>query len=146
MMQPHAAQAEDAWAVARLIVIYDERCEFCRRCRAWLEGQPQLVPLDFAAAGEPAVAAWANGRIPVGDELVVVADDGATWVGPAAFIVCLWALRDHRRTAVRLQRPSLRPLAKQFLHAFSAGRGVASLVLTDSVSASGACSDGGCKP
>ena len=34
-----------------LIVLYDERCALCRRCRSWLEVQSTLVTLEFLAAG-----------------------------------------------------------------------------------------------
>lgn len=113
-----------------LAVIYDDRCELCRRCRAWLESQEALVPLEFRAASDPALAEWSRDWLPVGDELVVVGDDGSIWVGPDAFITCLWALRKHRALAGRLQRPGLRGVAKQAFHALSLGRGTVSSVLT----------------
>ena len=30
----------------RVTVLYDARCELCRRVRDWLAGQRQLVPLE----------------------------------------------------------------------------------------------------
>lgn len=100
-------------------------------------GSAQLVPIDFVAASdlvsvrrlgvEPAV-------LPVGDELIVIGHTAPgglelIWVGPDAFITCLWALADHRQLAGRLQRPAMRPLAKQAFHALSLGRGAVSSVL-----------------
>ena len=66
--------------------------------------------------------------VPVGDELVVVGHTSAgepelVWVGPDAFITCLWALAEHRELAARLQRPAMRPVAKRAFHALSLGRG-----------------------
>jgi photosystem II stability/assembly factor-like uncharacterized protein len=50
-------------------------------------------------------------------EVTVVADDGSVYVGDRAWIVCLWATADHRHTAVRLARPSMRPVAKAMVQA-----------------------------
>ena len=137
-------------APAGLTVVYDDGCELCRRCRAWLEGSIQLVPLEFVAASEgkrvtelgldPTI-------VPVGDELVVVGDNGAVWVGPDAFITCLWALTDHRRLAGRLQKPAYRGVAKTAFHALSAGRGAISLALASrSLPASPKCIENACGP
>lgn len=136
-----------------LAVLYDEHCELCRRCRRWLESQDQLVPLTFVAAGSGLAAEWsaqwrdATGGpdLPLGEELVVCSPAGDVWVGPDAFIVLLWALRQHRRLAARLSAPSLRPVARQVFHGLSAGRGALSgLLSTDPASAGQAdlCADG----
>ena len=74
-----------------LTVVYDAGCAFCRRCRDWLAAQPTHVPLRFEAAG---------GRP---GELVVVADDGRAWTGPAAFVMCLWATTAYRPVSYRLR-------------------------------------------
>lgn len=117
-------------ATEELWVIYDEGCEFCRRCRSWLEGQAQVVQLNFLPATDPQVQAWGQGWCPVGDELVVTNASGAVWIGPAAFSICLWALRDHQALAMRLQHPGMSHLAKQAFHALSLGRGTISQVLS----------------
>ncbi len=110
-----------------------------------MEQQSQLVPLSFAPASDPAVRSWAGDWIPVGDELVVVADSGAVWVGPDAFITCLWALSSHRKLSQRLQAPGMHAVAKQAFHALSAGRGVASILL-GAVSEVDECDAGLCTP
>ncbi len=127
---------------ADLTVVYDDRCPLCRRCREWVLAQPQLVSYRFVAASEPWVQRWLGHIVPVGDDLVVVGRTGATWVGPDAFIVCLWGLQRYRALAVRLQRPGLRAVAKRAFHVVSAGRGLASTVLPDS----GVVSDSGVVP
>src|SRR5688572_15684189 len=74
-----------------LTVLYDPSCVLCRRCAAWLAGQPTYVKLELL----PCTCIEAESRyagIPwLGDELVVVSDAGEIWVGPAAFLTCLWA-------------------------------------------------------
>lgn len=50
----------------------------------------------------------------LGKQLVVVDDEGRTWVGPAAFLTCLWATARYRAISYTLARPALAPLAEQF--------------------------------
>lgn len=107
---------------SNLTVIYDPNCELCRRCKHWIHSQQQLVPIQFIEATDPSVASWARGLVPVGDELVVVSERGATWFGPDAFIMCLWALERHRNFAGRLQTQGLAHLARGAFHALSGNR------------------------
>jgi predicted DCC family thiol-disulfide oxidoreductase YuxK len=104
-----------------LTVLYDAECGLCRRFRAWLaaqrpapDGQGGVVRLRFVAAG----SADARALYPELDhaatlrEVTVVADDGSVYVGDRAWIVCLWTTWEHRRTAVRLSSPAMRPVAR----------------------------------
>ena len=50
----------------------------------------------------------------LGKELVVVDEAGRTWIGPAAFLTCLWATARYRAISYTLARPALAPLAEQF--------------------------------
>ena len=101
-------------AVERVTVLYDERCNLCRAARAWLERQPQLVPLEFL----PAASDLARRRYPFLDpaltleDLTVVGDGGEVWVGAKAWVVCLWALEGKRGLAQRLSTPALMPRAR----------------------------------
>ncbi len=99
---------------AGLTVVYDETCAFCRRCRAWLETEPTYVPMRFLAAGSPeASERWPD--LPwLGFDLVVVSDRGEAWIGPAAFLTCLWATRRYRGWSSTLSSPSLAPMAERF--------------------------------
>ena len=112
--------------MTKATVLYDARCRVCRTAKDWLSRQEQLVPLELVAAASPE----ARRRFPSLDhsrtlsDLTVVADTGEVWYGPAAFVTCLWALRDHRRLAERLSSRALLPLARRFFLAVSAGRGV----------------------
>ncbi|MEM7323583.1 MAG: hypothetical protein AAF531_10905 [Actinomycetota bacterium] len=127
--QPHPAAVSAE--VASLTVVSDNSCALCRRCRQWVMAQPQLVPFRFVGADEPWVGEWLGGIVPVGDDLVVIDDWGRAWVGPDAFVVCLWGLNRYRSLAVRLQQAGGRLLAKHVFHSVSAGRGAASRFLRD---------------
>ena len=122
-----------------LTVLFDPGCALCQRCRAWMLGQPSYVPLTFV----PCTGAEAReryGDIPwLGDELIVVGDGGEVWIGPAAFITCLWALRDWREWSYRLAGLAFAPLAERFFHFLSSKRkGIAALLDHD-------CADGQCR-
>ncbi|GAB2637665.1 thiol-disulfide oxidoreductase DCC family protein [Kribbella swartbergensis] len=109
-----------------LTVLYDAECGLCRRFKDWLaaqrpapNGQGGVVRLRFVAAG----SADARALYPELDhaatlrEVTVVADDGSVYVGDRAWIVCLWTTWEHRRTAVRLASPAMRPVARAMVQA-----------------------------
>jgi predicted DCC family thiol-disulfide oxidoreductase YuxK len=105
----------------RLTVLYDDRCAFCRRCRDWLAGQPCLVDVELLPASS-AAARSRYGELPwFGKELVVVDERGGAWIGPAAFLTCLWATARYRSWSYRLARPRLAPLTDRFF-LFVSGR------------------------
>jgi hypothetical protein len=58
----------------------------------------------------------------LGSELCVASDDGDVWAGPAAFLVCLWALKAWREWADVLASPLLVPLVVRFFRALSSRR------------------------
>ncbi|MFI9823036.1 thiol-disulfide oxidoreductase DCC family protein [Streptomyces sp. NPDC052013] len=128
-MSAVAATAEDRDAVRvpvrRLTVLYDAECSLCRFVRDWLVRQPQLVPLELVPAGSEA----ARERFPGLDhrstleEITVVGDAGQVYRGAAAWIVTLWALREHRPLAHRLSTPSGARLAKGAVLAAAKWRG-----------------------
>jgi predicted DCC family thiol-disulfide oxidoreductase YuxK len=106
-----------------ITVVYDETCELCRHARRWLEGQKTYVPLQFAAAQDPNTKAR-FGAVPwLGEELVVVADDGRVWVGPAAFITAMWATKRYRNWSYRLSGDTFSGLARHVFHTVTAERG-----------------------
>ena len=117
--------------IRRLTVVYDDECELCRRCRHWLSMQETHLPVEFLAAGDPAARERYEQLAWYRVELMVVADDGTAWVGPAAFVMCLWATRRYRRTAYRLRSPGLAPLAESFFHGMSSNRSVLSGMLRE---------------
>ncbi len=106
----------------RLTVLYDEKCPICVRCRDWLVLQPALLELEFLGCGT-IEAQWRYGEVPwLREELVVVSDEGEVWVGPAAFIMALWALYDWREWSYRLSGTALAPLAERFFRMISKRR------------------------
>src|ERR671918_2171496 len=108
--------------IRRLSVLFDERCAFCRRCRDWLLGQPCLVEVELVPAGAP-LARERYGAVPwLGEELVAVDETGRVWVGPGAFLTCLWATARYRPWAFLLARPGFAPLAEAFFRHVSKGR------------------------
>ncbi|MEU0334814.1 DCC1-like thiol-disulfide oxidoreductase family protein [Streptomyces sp. NPDC006193] len=100
--------------VRALTVLYDAECGLCTHLRRWLARQPQLVPLEPVPAGSAA----ARARFPRLDhagtleEITVVGDSGQVYRGPHAWIVVLWALREHRPLAHRLATPAGLKLAR----------------------------------
>jgi predicted DCC family thiol-disulfide oxidoreductase YuxK len=77
-----------------LTVLYDERCDLCRRLKGWLAAQPRLTGFEFVPADSPA----AHARFPGLDHarsvqvLTVVSSDGLVYEGERAWLVCGWAL------------------------------------------------------
>ncbi|PBC61796.1 hypothetical protein BKI49_22650 [Streptomyces sp. Tue6028] len=111
--------------VLGLTVLYDAQCPLCGFLRDWLARQPCLVPLRFV----PAASDEARQRFPELDhaatlgEITVVGDGGQVYKGPAAWIVTLWALREHRPLAHRLSTPAGSRLAKGAVLAAAKWRG-----------------------
>lgn len=105
-----------------LTVLYDGTCALCIRCRDFLATSPTLVPLELLAC-QSREARERYGSVPwLGEELVVVSDEGDVWVGPAAFLVAMWALADYREWSYRLSGPAFAPLAERFFVALSGRR------------------------
>ncbi len=93
-----------------LTVLYDGRCPLCRRLKAWLGGQPTLVPIRFMPSGSDE----ARARFPGLDHertmtvLTVVAGNGAVYEGERAWLACAWALPRWQPVAEHLgSRPAL---------------------------------------
>ncbi|MFD0316875.1 thiol-disulfide oxidoreductase DCC family protein [Streptomyces flavalbus] len=100
--------------VRRLTVLYDAQCPLCAHVRDWLRRQRQLVPLELVPAGSEE----ARRRFPglehrtTLEEITVVGDSGQVYRSSAAWIVVLWALREHRPLAHRLSTPTGAVFAK----------------------------------
>ncbi|MEA2749562.1 MAG: hypothetical protein QOI41_3705 [Myxococcales bacterium] len=106
----------------RLTVLYDGTCALCVRCRDFLASSRTLVPLELLAS-QSRDARERYGSVPwLGEELVVVSDEGDVWVGPAAFLVSMWALAEYREWSYRLSGPAFAPLAERFFVALSSRR------------------------
>ncbi|MEW2636038.1 DCC1-like thiol-disulfide oxidoreductase family protein [Streptomyces sp. NPDC048389] len=101
-------------AVRSLTVLYDADCSLCVHLRHWLLRQQQLVPLHLVPAG----SATARRAYPSLDharterEITVIGDGGQIYSGRAAWIVCLWALAEHRAKAHWLATPAGAPFVR----------------------------------
>ncbi|MCM2389344.1 thiol-disulfide oxidoreductase DCC family protein [Streptomyces albipurpureus] len=110
MATPH----EQRTPVTSLTVLYDANCSLCVHLRHWLKGQPQLVPLYLVPAGSD----QARQLFPELDhartmrEITVIGDQGQIYSGSAAWIICLWALAEHRPKAHWLATPSGAPFVR----------------------------------
>ena len=117
-----------------LYVLYDNTWPDHLRLRDWLVEQPALVPLHW----HPHKSEEVSHRFPgltahlTPRELTVVSDDGRLWVGPAAAVMCLYALEDHREFAVRLAHPALLTYARTALELMSRNVGEMTRLLEDS--------------
>lgn len=108
----------------RLTILYDAQCAVCRFCRAWMEQQPAYLELVFyprQALG--LVDRFEELRERIGpDELVAVDDEGGVYRADAAYLMCLYALKEYREWSLRLAEPALRPLAARFFRVLAANR------------------------
>jgi len=113
-----------------LNVLYDPACGLCTHVKEWLQRQPAYVPLFLIPAGSPQALKLFPGldQLVGDDELVVVNDRGGVYVGNHAWIMCLWALRDYRRWALRLATPALLPVARQAFDVLSSQRALVSRI------------------
>lgn len=107
-----------------LHVLYDAKCEVCRRVRVWLQGYPAFVPLTFVPLQSPELEERFPGvtALEPSRQILVVADSGEVWRGADAWIMCLWALREYRAWSLRLANPLLRPFAMRVCDMVSRNR------------------------
>jgi predicted DCC family thiol-disulfide oxidoreductase YuxK len=100
-----------------LYVLYEPDCELCRRCRQSLQAQSKyLLKSFYAQRGQEACVKFPKVVPPAGERvqhLIVVADSGEVDRKRPAWIMCFYNLREYRALAMRLARPSLRPLARR---------------------------------
>ncbi|MFC4032849.1 DCC1-like thiol-disulfide oxidoreductase family protein [Streptomyces polygonati] len=109
-----ARQLDAGPRLRRLTVLYDPDCRVCAFASGWLARQRQLVPLDLVPVGSPEAVR----RFPALDqraarkEITVIGDGGQVYRGDSAWIVCLWALAEHRTLSHTLTSPAGRRLAR----------------------------------
>ena len=100
-----------------LTVLYDPTCPLCCKAATWLNEQPQYVPLVFCAAGSPAAREtfpWLDPEATRG-QLTVVGDSGEVYYDERGWLMCLWATKRHRATALRFSTPGMQHQAKRFV-------------------------------
>lgn len=107
-----------------LTIFYDARCGLCSSFRRWMLEQPAYVRLNFVPYDSPQALHLCPGlpRMRADQEIVVMADDGSLWQGAAAWVTCLWALREYREWSLRLAAPGMLGLARKAVHWISGNR------------------------
>jgi len=111
----------------RLYVLFDAECGLCRMCRNWLKAQPAFIELSFIALQSseidnlfPGLRDW--NQLDLSEKLVAISDEGAVYQGQHAWIMCLYALREHRALSLRLANPLLLPFARRVCELVSSNR------------------------
>ena len=99
----------------KLTVFYDHNCGLCRACRRWLTRQPTYFEIEFVPYDSLAARAICPeiGKLDPGRQIVAMADNGDLYRGGAAWVMCLYATREHRPLAMKLANPLLLPIAKK---------------------------------
>jgi len=142
-----------------LTVFYDPHCGLCREFKLWLEAQSAYVWLELMAYDAPEVEHIFPGldALHPAKEIIVLADDGRWWQGGDAWLTCLWALREYREWAFRLNTPLLRPVVRKACYMISQRRANLSAFLrlrseaevaeaiTEGELPAGSCYEGSCK-
>lgn len=107
-----------------LTVYFDGECSLCRRIRAWLTSEPQIVHLRFIDRRSETGRVMLDGLgLEIGaDDLVVVSDEGQVWAGDGAWLMVLYALDDFRLWSYRLADPEYRPLLRRMIGLLSRHR------------------------
>lgn len=108
----------------KLYVLYDPRCELCRRLKDWLLVQRSWLGLSMVPAGsEKAKKMFPElDQIATCNDLAVVSDEGQVYLNDRAWIMVMYALEEYRDWASRLAHPLLMPLARQAFSALSRNR------------------------
>jgi predicted DCC family thiol-disulfide oxidoreductase YuxK len=108
----------------KLYVLYDPKCELCRRLKDWLLIQRSWLGLCMVPAGsEKAKTMFPElQQIASASDLVVISDDGQVYMNNNAWIMALYALDEYREWACRLAHPLLAPLARQAFATISRNR------------------------
>ena len=108
----------------KLYVLYDPKCEICRRLRDWILVQRSWIGIAVVAAGSDKSKRLFSelDQIAGQDDLVVISDEGAVYLNDHAWIMVLYAMVEYRDWAGRLTHPLLMPLARQAFAALSKNR------------------------
>ncbi len=126
----------------KLYVLYDPKCEICRRLKDWILVQRSWIGIAVLEAGsEKAKRLFPRlEQIATHDDLAVVldngSDEGAVYLNDRAWIMVLYAMVEYREWAARLTHPLLMPLARQAFAALSKNRHfLSSFLSTETIAA-----------
>jgi predicted DCC family thiol-disulfide oxidoreductase YuxK len=126
----------------KLYVLYDPKCEICRRLKDWILVQRSWIGIAVLEAGsEKAKRLFPElEQIATQDDLAVILvqdnDEGAVYLNDHAWIMVLYAMVEYREWAARLTHPLLMPLARQAFAALSKNRHfLSSFLSTETIAA-----------
>ena len=126
----------------KLYVLYDPKCEICRRLKDWILVQRSWIGIAVLEAGSETAKRLFPGleQIATHDDLAVVldngSDEGAVYLNDRAWIMVLYAMVEYREWAARLTHPLLMPLARQAFAALSKNRHfLSSFLSTETIAA-----------
>jgi predicted DCC family thiol-disulfide oxidoreductase YuxK len=126
----------------KLYVLYDPKCEICRRLKDWILVQRSWIGIAVLEAGSEKAKRLFPGleQIATHDDLAVVldngSDEGAVYLNDRAWIMVLYAMVEYREWAARLTHPLLMPLARQAFAALSKNRHfLSSFLSTETIAA-----------
>lgn len=116
----------------KLYVLYDPKCEICRRLKDWILVQRSWIGIAVLEAGsEKAGRLFPElEQIATSEDLVVISDEGSVYLNDRAWIMVLYAMVEYCEWAARLTHPLLLPLARQAFAALSKNRHTLSNWLT----------------
>ncbi len=116
----------------KLYVLYDPKCELCRRLKDWILVQRSWIGIAVLEAGSDKARRLFPEleQIATSDDLAVISDEGAVYLNNHAWIMVLYAMVEYRDWAARLSHPLLAPLARQAFAALSRNRHRISTLLT----------------
>lgn len=116
----------------KLYVLYDPKCELCRRLKDWILVQRSWIGIGVLEAGSDKARRLFPEleQIATSDDLAVISDEGAVYLNNHAWIMVLYAMVEYRDWAARLSHPLLAPLARQAFAALSRNRHRISTLLT----------------
>jgi predicted DCC family thiol-disulfide oxidoreductase YuxK len=99
----------------KIYIIYDSECGLCVQCRKWIEKQPAFLQITFLPRNsqEAATLITTVTDQKLGDELIVVSDEGGLYRGAHAWVMCLYALQNYRELGNKIATPMLLPWAKR---------------------------------
>ena len=108
----------------KIYVLYDPKCEICRRLKDWILVQRSWIGIAVIAAGsDKAKRLFPElDQIAGKEDLAVISDDGSVYLNNHAWIMVLYAMVEYRDWAARLTHPLLMPLARQAFAALSKNR------------------------
>lgn len=107
-----------------LTIFYDAHCGLCSRFRRWMLDQAAYVRLEFLPYDSDQAKQRCRDLVHLraDQEIVVMGDDGSLWQGAAAWVTCLWALREYREWSLRLASSGMQQIARRVVHWISSNR------------------------